>query len=166
MGIIWHTNRSKGIRIISGIHADAKKEGCRIKYGVYLVAAAILLILAYVGYTWKGTAPNLEPVTIAQTDSYEIKIESDSYPAKVLQSNRFQVTMTQDEQPVENAIISITLWMPRMLCGELEVETKQIKPGVYEGEGIPLMPGLWNADVQIRLDDQNIEASHRFEAVR
>lgn len=138
----------------------------RIKYGIYLVAAAIMLILAYVGYTWKSAAPSLEPMTIAQTASYQIKIESDTFPAKVLQTNRFQVTMTQNEQPVENAIISITLWMPRMLCGELEVTTEQIKPGVYEGEGIPLMPGIWNADVAIHLDGLNYEARHIFEAVR
>lgn len=76
--------------------------------------------------------------------------EITDYPAAVLAENTFRLTLTNESgQPLQDADLAIKLEMIDMVCGDYEFNLTEIESGVYTGEGIPLMAGLWRATLTI-----------------
>ncbi|MCR8656369.1 hypothetical protein [Paenibacillus endoradicis] len=50
--------------------------------------------------------------------------------------------------------VSVTLNMLRMDCGTIQFMMTPDEHGIYHGEGIPVMPGLWVATATVTYDDQ------------
>ncbi|MCR2805521.1 FixH family protein [Paenibacillus soyae] len=76
--------------------------------------------------------------------------EIQDYPAAVLAENTFLLTLKDaGGQPIQNASLAVKLEMIDMVCGDYDFVLTEVAPGVYTGEGIPLMAGLWKATLTI-----------------
>ncbi|MEK3882266.1 hypothetical protein [Paenibacillus sp. PL2-23] len=90
--------------------------------------------------------------------------ELEAYPAKVLAPNTFRLTLTDTEgEPLRGAALSIKLEMLDMLCGDYHFQLSESLPGVYMGEGIPLMAGLWRATMVMEGADEPLSRTFRAE---
>lgn len=118
-----------------------------------LLAAAIILIAASLhALLQMSPAAAADP---ASTSHHQAGVRMDwsirQYPAVALQNNGFQLRLLDSsDQPVTGSRIGVKLEMLDMLCGDYTFELRETSPGVYEGEGVPLMPGLWRATASIQ----------------
>jgi hypothetical protein len=135
-------------------------------------SAAVLAAVLFGGWllTGAGTgarAASYPEATEAAQAPYTFEVRLERAEAVVLKPNTFTVTIGQDDRlPVSGADVRITLYMPDMFCGTSEAKAVEVRPGVYQGEGIPLMAGASAADVSINLDGRTYTVQHRFKAVR
>jgi hypothetical protein len=53
-----------------------------------------------------------------------------------------------------------------MVCGDVDFNMKEASPGLYTGEGIPLMAGMWKATLTIDSGDKTYTIERRLQAVR
>lgn len=89
----------------------------------------------------------------------------EDYPATVLEENSFRLTLTDASgEPLSGAELAIKLEMIDMVCGDYDFTLTETAPGVYIGEGVPLMAGLWKASLTIN-GDQNGVISRTLKAV-
>ncbi|WP_168119047.1 hypothetical protein [Paenibacillus sp. HB172176] len=90
-----------------------------------------------------------------------------NYPAIVLDDNHFSIAIQDAADAALHATsLQIKLDMIGMLCGDYTFDLVETSPGVYEGDGIPLMAGLWKATLTIRLGDgQTVKISRSLKAV-
>lgn len=113
---------------------------------VLLIASSLYALLR------SSSASAADP---ASTSHHQAGIRMDwsirQYPAVVLQNNGFQLRLLDSsDQPITDALIGVKLEMLDMLCGDYTFELRETSPGVYEGDGVPLMPGLWRATAYIQ----------------
>ncbi|MFD0587135.1 hypothetical protein ACFQZE_03880 [Paenibacillus sp. GCM10027627] len=88
------------------------------------------------------------------------------YPALVLQNNTFTVTLFDKHGvPVKGAQMKIRLDMIGMACGHYDFELAETAAGVYVGEGVPLMAGLWKASLNLKNDGREQQIVRTLKAV-
>lgn len=88
------------------------------------------------------------------------------YAAKVLHENTFTFQVTDiTGAPLQGAAISVQLDMIGMVCGNYNFDMKESSPGVYKGEGVPLMAGTWKATLTINKDKETYTVIRRLMAV-
>ncbi|MFD2171251.1 FixH family protein [Tumebacillus lipolyticus] len=90
-----------------------------------------------------------------------ISVEVKTVP-EVPQADRpttFQVSLTENGQPVEKASVSLHLEMQEMDHGDNEVKMQENAPGMYKGEGAFPMSGTWVAHIRVKRD-QGTESTH------
>ncbi|WP_409340668.1 hypothetical protein [Paenibacillus sp. MBLB4367] len=137
-----------------------------MKTKTILSAAICILLLAAAGFLWKASA-QYPAETVVRSGDYRIVVKLIPLQAKVLKPTALQVSVFDaNEQPVDSANVSISLFMARMFCGTVSVETASKGQGVFGGEAIALMPGSWTAEANVTIDGQTVVARHVFEAVR
>lgn len=134
------------------------------KLSIAFAATAILIGLAL---TW---LQNSEEITPPITEhSFEVGHAIwmiRPYPAKVLQNNTFTLELTDsDEAPLQGASLAVKLDMIGMVCGDVVFKMKEVSPGIYTGEGIPLMAGMWKAMLTIESGDKTYTIERRLQAV-
>ncbi|MCU6707212.1 FixH family protein [Paenibacillus sp. J5C_2022] len=93
--------------------------------------------------------------------------EIDNSPAKALELNTFRISLRDlAGEPITDASLRMQLDMIGMVCGDYSFALTESSPGVYEGEGMPLMAGRWKADLTIAHPAfETIELSNAFKAV-
>ncbi len=52
-------------------------------------------------------------------------------------------------KPLSDASVTLSLTMPGMKHGANEVSLRPVAPGVYEGHGVLVMPGRWQAAARV-----------------
>jgi len=133
-----------------------------------LGAIAVTLLAAWLLQLHKP-APDYKPVSVFTEEpySFEIKLQSGKTEAAVLQPNAFIVEIRRDDRrPVSGAAVDITLSMPDMFCGTSTAKAAEIAPGLYRGDGIPLMAGASSAEVKVSLNGRTYTMAHPFWAAR
>ncbi|MDQ6421595.1 hypothetical protein RB620_19395 [Paenibacillus sp. LHD-117] len=120
----------------------------------YLVWALVLAAIGLALFWTLRTAPAsaADPAaTEHRQDGIAIQWTIAQYPAAVLKNNPFTLRL-QDASGnlVEGAMIDVKMEMLDMVCGDYVFELRETSPGVYEGSGVPLMPGLWRATATMR----------------
>ncbi|NOU96233.1 hypothetical protein GC093_23865 [Paenibacillus sp. LMG 31456] len=135
--------------------------------------AAVLAVIAFFGWLLTGAgigaaSPSYRPTTELAQDNYTFQVSlANSTEAVMLKPNAFTVTIHQANQhPVSGAAVDITIFMPDMFCGTSTVKAKEIQPGVYQGDGIPLMAGNSAAEVKVQLEGRTFTVEHPFLTVR
>jgi hypothetical protein len=133
---------------------------------------AVLAVLAYAGWMVSGAgtgaaSPAYPAVTELKQEPYTVQVKLNTAEAVMLKPNTFTVTIRRtDERPVSGAAVDISLFMPSMFCGTSTVKAAEVQPGVYQGEGIPLMAGPSAAEVKVQLDGRSFAVQHPFLGVR
>lgn len=104
-------------------------------------------------------------ITEHRYDNGRLQWQIEDYPAIVLQGNTFRLTLTDaGGEPLRGAELAIKLEMIDMECGDYDFRLTETSPGVYTGEGVPLMAGLWKATLTID-GDQASAISRTLKAV-
>ncbi|MFF2888192.1 FixH family protein [Paenibacillus sp. NPDC057967] len=89
-------------------------------------------------------------ITVHSYNGGQLEWNIVDYPATVLASNTFQLKMSDASgNPLQGAQLDIKLEMISMVCGDFDFSLTETAPGLYSGEGVPLMPGLWKASLTI-----------------
>lgn len=133
-------------------------------YGLTGIAAVLFAAWLVQRHT---PVPVYKPVSVFTEEPYTFAVKMNSDKAVVLKPNAFTVEIRQaDQRPVSGAAIDITLSMPDMFCGSSTVKAAEIAPGVYQGDGIPLMAGASSAEVKVSLNGQTYTMQHSFWAMR
>lgn len=97
----------------------------------------------------------------------EASWEIDNSPAKALELNTFRITLHNlAGKPITDVSLRMQLDMIGMVCGDYSFVLTESSPGVYEGEGMPLMAGRWQASLTlVHPAFETIELSNVFHAV-
>ncbi|MDQ0116672.1 FixH family protein [Paenibacillus harenae] len=134
------------------------------KWLLALLAAAVIVTAAF---TWLQTTEAAPPAVTAHSfGEGSVTWEIGRYPAKVLELNDFRLTLnTSSGAPLQNAHLSIVLDMIGMNCGNYSFELTETAPGVYEGEGMPLMAGTWKATLSLETAEGSYTIARRLTAV-
>ncbi|MCR8629791.1 FixH family protein [Paenibacillus radicis (ex Xue et al. 2023)] len=134
---------------------------------------AVLAVIAFFGWLMTGAgigaaSPSYRPTTELVQEAYTFQVSlTNSTEAVMLKPNPFTVTIhNADQRPASGAAVDITIYMPDMFCGTSTVKAKEIQPGVYQGDGIPLMAGKSAAEVKVQLDGRTFTVEHPFLTVR
>ncbi|KRE39944.1 hypothetical protein [Paenibacillus sp. Soil522] len=94
------------------------------------------------------------PITEHAFESGHAIWSIDDYPAKVLHSNHFLIELTDlSGAPLQGAGLTVKLNMLNMICGDYEFSMTETAPGMYSGEGVPLMAGTWKAALTLVTGD-------------
>ncbi|REK76618.1 FixH family protein [Paenibacillus paeoniae] len=123
-----------------------------------LFAATVVVIVALVVLMLRPQALSADAaITTHEFSNGQVEWNILEYPTAVLANNTFQLKLTKASgEPVEGAQLDIKLEMIGMICGDFDFSLIETAPGVYVGEGVPLMPGLWKASLTIDGDRNNI----------
>jgi nitrogen fixation protein FixH len=128
-------------------------------------ATALLAAVAVLGviHAQTGAAEGVMPVVSQTVDGLKAEMKVSAYPAKILHHNEFTVTLTDREgAPVQGFKLSANLTMPSMVCGRASFDLKEISPGVYKGDAVPLMAGMWEAAVTADTGSGNLIFSRKL----
>lgn len=134
------------------------------KWLLALLAAAVIITAAF---AWLQTTEAAPPaVTEHSFGEGSLTWEIGRYPAKVLELNDFRLKLnTSAGAPLQNAKLSIVLDMIGMNCGNYSFKLTETAPGVYEGEGMPLMAGTWKATLSLDTAERSYSIARRLTAV-
>jgi hypothetical protein len=136
-------------------------------YGLWAVAI-IFLAAALFAVLRSSPAAAADPAsTKHQQAGMTLEWSISRYPAVALSDNGFRLQMLDaSNQPLSGAKIAVKLEMLDMLCGDYAFELRETSPGVYEGEGVPLMPGLWRATATVQpADGDSFQVDRTLKAV-
>lgn len=134
------------------------------KLSIAFAVTALLIVLAL---TWIQSSEEAPPPTtehsfVAGHAIWTIR----PYPAKVLENNTFTLELTDSAgAPLQGASLTIKLDMIGMVCGDVVFKMKESSPGLYTGEGIPLMAGMWRATLTVENGDKTYTVERRLQAV-
>lgn len=134
------------------------------KFSIGFVIIA-LLIGGAVSWLRSGEEPS-KPITEHDFDSGHVSWSIEDYPAKVLQDNLFILKLTDlSGAPIQEAKLNIKLDMLQMNCGDFIFNLTETEPGQYEGQGVPLMAGMWKATLTLQIADQSYTINRHLQAV-
>lgn len=141
-----------------------------------LMTAALTALAASLAALWlqrsgDGTylaAATPEAVMRHGNDEVRARLSFPEGSPRALQPGLFRLTLEQigGETP-DVTDIRMTLSMPAMFCGSSKAVLVESRPGVYEGQGVPLMSGRTSAQLEITLrSGDTLRASLPFVALR
>lgn len=131
------------------------------------IAFAVTALLTVLALTWIQSGKEASPPITEHTFEAGHAIWTiRPYPAKVLQNNTFTLELTDSAgAPLQGAVLTVKLDMIGMVCGDVSFNIKEISPGLYTGEGIPLMAGMWKAALTIESGNKTYTLERRLQAV-
>jgi hypothetical protein len=135
-------------------------------------STAMLVVIAFVGWmlTGAGTgsaSPSYRQVTESVQEPYTIQVKLNTDEAVMLKPNPFTITIHQGQgQPVSGAMVDMSVYMPDMFCGTSTATATEIRPGIYQADGIPLMAGKSAAEIKVQVAGQTYTVVHPFLSVR
>lgn len=91
----------------------------------------------------------------SEQDEFTITLDEIEPDAPSLGDNRWQLTVRDaDSQPVDDATLSVSLWMPEHAHGSLKATLVEIlDDGQYQLEPLSFhMPGIWEVTLHIESD--------------
>jgi nitrogen fixation protein FixH len=140
-----------------------KKKLTGASVAAVLAAAAVISVIHA-----RAGAADVQPQLVTQTeDGYKAEMELGSSPVKILHHNAFTVTLTDENgMPVKNSKLKVVLSMPSMICGDASFEMREVAPGVYKGDAVPLMAGVWEAVVSAETESGTITFTRKLKAER
>jgi len=134
---------------------------------IYVLVIVCVALCAALVLTRKASSEQYAPSTVATTGPYTLQVQMASPEAKVLKPNTFTISVQEaNRTPVSGAQVNIAISMPDMFCGISTAHAEEVEPGVYRGEGIPLMAGRSSAEVTVALNGQTYTVEHPFLSVR
>lgn len=123
------------------------------RLAMYAIWSVAVLMIAAALYALLRSSPAAaaDPAsTVHQQAGIRMDWSISQYPAVALQNNGFRLRLIDaNNQPLTGAGIGVKLEMLDMLCGDYTFELRETSPGVYEGDGVPLMAGLWRATATV-----------------
>jgi len=123
------------------------------KFALLTLVIAVLISLSFIWDRFAGAATPLS--SIQSFDEVQIHWTMNPSPAKALQNNTFTLTIEQlNGEPLIGAAASIRLDMISMDCADVIFQLIETAPGVYEGEGLPLMAGMWKAYLTLTTNEE------------
>ncbi|UVI32595.1 FixH family protein [Paenibacillus spongiae] len=136
------------------------------KIGLWIAALIAVIAIAAAIRTQAGWAAEAPPATILQTvDGLKAEMTLGTYPVKRLQSNDFTVKLSKpDGMPASSYKLHVRLSMSNMVCGVVSFELKEIAPGVYNGDAVPLMAGIWDAAVEADNGERTVMFNRKLKA--
>lgn len=124
-----------------------------------------LLLVAVIGWLRSGEAP-APPITEHDFDKGHVEWTIEGYPTKALHNNLFSLMLTdRNGVPLRGATLEIKLDMLNMVCGDYVFSLEEISPGLYTGEGVPLMAGMWKATLTLVSEDQTYTLVRHLQAI-
>lgn len=139
---------------IAALRHDSEMER-PVRLKTYIIWASVFILIGAILIALLRSSPAAaaDPAVTIHT---EVNLTTEwsilQYPAVVLQQNGFRLRMTNSKtnEPLEGATINVKLAMLDMICGDYDFELRESSPGIYEGDGVPLMPGLWRATAVVK----------------
>lgn len=119
------------------------------------VLAAALLLAAASAAACGRQAPPPRPV---QAGSLLLTLRTDPQPPLSRRPVRFRLEVSEQGRPAAAGRAALVLRMPDMDHGDLHVPLRPVGPGRYEGTGVLLMPGRWEATVQVERGAGTVQA--------
>ncbi|MED4906682.1 FixH family protein [Brevibacillus centrosporus] len=140
-----------------------------------LFFSALLLLSAcssHAGHSAQVTPSSPPSSSTASSDrltfaefSLSIQVALEPETPKILKENELRIMLSEAEADKwKNAKVSITLSMPSMDHGEVQVAAEYIEPGVFVAKIIPTMIGEWKADITLEADGKSSTVSYLFSA--
>jgi len=132
-----------------------KREVHRMKQPIkrlILYILSCITIISILLITYKPV-PTSEAAAIIAYGEDLISFEIADYPAKALHSSTFSLQAINTPSLLQGADVTIELEMLGMMCGVVTFSATEVSEGLFEGEGVPLMPGVWKATATITTSD-------------
>ncbi|WP_179232705.1 FixH family protein [Paenibacillus rigui] len=134
---------------------------------LYTLVIVCVVLCAALIVSRKASSQHYSPTSVATSGPYTLQVQMASAEAKVLKPNTFTVSVREaNNTPVRGASVSIAISMPDMFCGVSTAQAEEVEPGIYRGEGIPLMAGRSSAEVSVALNGHKYTIEHPFLSVR
>lgn len=134
------------------------------KFSIAFAVTALIIVLALTWLQSSEEAP--PPITEHSFEAGHAIWTIHPYPAKALENNTFTLELTDSAgAPLQRASLAIKLDMIGMVCGDVVFKMKEASPGLYTGEGVPLMAGMWKATLTIESGDKTYTLERRLQAV-
>ncbi|MEW9702065.1 FixH family protein [Paenibacillus sp. SI8] len=131
--------------------------------------ALFLALLSIWLFDWSPSSAISAAPTATEVDGVVVEVLMANAPALILKPNPLKIGLHRtDGQPVTNAEVDFELIMPSMFCGKVSGQAMPaaLEPGTYTAEAIPLMAGVWSANITIKLEGSVIRVEHPFDAIR
>ena len=112
---------------------------------------SLLMIAVIVGCTGEKTAPQLTDEIGTLTGV--LKIEP--FPPAPMQDTVLQLSLTDSGQPVQGAVIEMTLTMPGCAMAPSFLEATEIGEGKYQVQTVLTMSGDWKVDATVSIQGKN-----------
>jgi|GEM_PF-1917507 len=127
----------------------------------FLLALAVIVAVAVL--IWQRNTEAAEPLSASVAfDIGTVVWSNDPSPVKALRNNKFTLLIeTAEGAPLQGASASMLLDMIGMDCADVAFELSEVSPGVYEGEGMPLMAGAWKATLSLEAEGESYKVVHR-----
>lgn len=123
---------------------------------MFAVVGAVVVVLAVLFLRPSSISAD-SAMTLHRFDGGQLQWHIEDYPAIVLEGNTFRLTLTDASgEPLRGAELAIKLEMIDMECGDYDFTLTETDPGVYTGEGVPLMAGLWKATLAINGNEDTV----------
>lgn len=126
-----------------------------------IVAALVACLPVAGGCSRKVLAP--APVHAGRLT---LSLETQPDPPRSRQEVLFHLRLQEGGRPVNDARVTLDLSMPGMNHGENLVPLSRVGDGVYEGIGVLVMPGRWQAGVRVDRPARTVRATIPFDAPR
>lgn len=136
---------------------------------IYKLLIALLSATALfgAGWTWLQAGEAAPPaITVHSFQEGRLEWQIGPYPAKALHANAFEITLQDSSgNPLRSAALAVNLEMVGMEHGDNAIELKEESPGVYRGEGVPVMAGMWKATLSLETKEQSYSVSRKLSVV-
>ncbi|XID94740.1 FixH family protein [Paenibacillaceae bacterium WGS1546] len=130
-------------------------------------SAGFVVLLAVAVFAAKDMAGGGESRsgTTAAAGAIRLNVAAERTVAAVMEENAFRLSLTDASgNAIEGAEVEASFVMPGMFCGRIPVEVAETAPGEFRMTGIPVMPGKWSAELDVRVGGQTVRADHAFKA--
>lgn len=141
-----------------GADSQGKTDGVRRVPHPFL---AILLLTAMAAAC--GQSP---PVMSVRAGGMRMSLETQPFPPLSRREVVFRLRVEEAGRPLAGGAAALDLAMPGMNHGPNRVDLRERAPGVYEGTGILVMAGPWQATADLRHRGGRVAAVFRFTAPR
>jgi hypothetical protein len=143
-------NRLSKTELTNATGQKAAGSSNRWKYMLWAAAILLIAIVIYLATLSLSAGAADSATTLHDRPGMQIEWSIEQYPAVVLQPNPFVLVLRDDfGEPLTDSVINVKLEMLNMLCGDYLFDMQETSPGQYEGDGMPLMAGLWRATAVI-----------------
>jgi hypothetical protein len=115
-----------------------------------LVVLIIILLEALAACI--GSPP---PIQLTQTKgALSATLRVIPYPPVPMQDITLELTVLENDQPINDASVHLTLSMPDCTMAPSYPEATEVHPGLYQARTILTMAGAWQADAEISFNEQ------------
>lgn len=161
--ITARTNASRGPLTSLGKHLTLTVEAIAIR-PMHRSSAVVALLLVLVAAAGCGRRDGLEnPV---RAGSLTLTLTTDPSPPLSKREVRFHLRVEEAGRPVGDGRVTLRLAMPGMNHGGETISMAHGEGGVYEGSGILVMGGHWEAAVEVTRPSGTVQATIPLDVLR